>query len=116
MRPRYPAARFEASRDFAQIGCCDAKSGARREEFSAFVDALSGAVAAASTASRWPCASTSARRCVANRAAVFAMFFRERFRAERARDRFGDGHARASSPFRHRPRRERDGTFVLQKY
>jgi len=43
-------------------------------------------------------------------------FFRERIRTCRDRHCSGGGEARASSSFHRHPCRERDGTFVLQKY
>jgi hypothetical protein len=103
------------AREFAQIGCCDAKTGARRELFFAPMNAFGKGIGAVSRSPQAQRAGSRAHRCVANRAAVFKMFFRERFRARRARCRVDNGGARSPPATARRPRRERAGTFVLQK-
>ena len=101
--------------DFAQIGCCDAKSGVRRDGSVMSADAVGCAVGMASAGVRMRCASSGQQAMSDETRSCFQDVFRERMRVCAAHDGVGDGVVcipRATTPG---SRCGRAGTFVLQK-
>jgi hypothetical protein len=102
------------ARDFAQIGCCGAKSVARRKFFGARKRASEPCRrAAAAAVDVAPVFARTAMRCETR--SCFQGFFRERIRARGANADIDDRNAHASTAVPPRLPRDRPGTFVLQK-